>query len=102
MRRHGFSTMKSDEGCFIKREGKYVTIVPVHVDDVIVVSTKPGYTEEFQKLLSANFRIKVLGEVSRLLSMNVRREGNKMFIDQTDYVEKLLEKFGMSDCNPVG
>ena len=44
-----------------------------------------------------------MGDVSRVLGMNVSRDRAKgtITIDQKDYTEGIVERFGIKDCNPA-
>ena len=44
-----------------------------------------------------------MGDVSRVLGMNVPHDRKKrtITIDQKDYTEDIIERFGMKGCNPA-
>ncbi len=56
-----------------------------------------------KKLLLHRFKVKELGAVKWLLGMNITRdrEACTTTIDSERYIEKVLEKYGMTDCNPT-
>lgn len=64
-------------------------IIGMHVDDFIVIGLKPE-VDSFKKQLHKSYGIKELGQVRRLLSLNVNFSGNQMFVDQHDYIHDLL------------
>jgi hypothetical protein len=43
--------------------------------------------------------MKDLGDVRKLLDIRVRIENGMIKLDQREYIEKLLRKFGMLNCN---
>ena len=49
------------------------------------------------------FEMTDMVDVSRVLGMNVSRDREKetITIDQKDYTEDIVERFGMKDCNPA-
>lgn len=51
--------------------------------------------------LMSKFEMKDLGKVELFLGMRVRQEGRRIRIDQEEYIEKLLQRFGMQDAKPV-
>ena len=51
--------------------------------------------------LSNNFEMKDLGEVDVILNIKLLREGNGgVTLVQSHYVEKVLNRFGYSECTP--
>jgi hypothetical protein len=58
--------------------------------------------EEVKKFLSNNFEMKDLGEADIILNIKLLREGNsRVTLLQSHYVEKVLSRFGFSDCQPA-
>ena len=52
--------------------------------------------------LSSNFEIKDLGEADVILNIKLLREGNSgVTLVQSHSVEKVLSRFGYSDCTPA-
>jgi hypothetical protein len=58
--------------------------------------------KETKDFLSNNFEMKDLGEVDVILNINLLREGNGgITLVQSYYVEKVLSRFGYSECDPA-
>lgn len=55
------------------------------------------------KILNKNFKMKDLGEASSILGIRITRDlkEGKISIDQSIYIEEILRKFKMSDCNAI-
>jgi hypothetical protein len=53
--------------------------------------------------VDARFKLKDLGEIQQCLGMRIQRdkENGTIYIDQKQYVEIVLAKFGLSDCMSV-
>ena len=51
-----------------------------------------------KKVLSSEFEVKDLGHVKKVLGVRIRKENGMIKLDQV-YIEKLLQKLGMSNCN---
>ncbi|KAI8435899.1 hypothetical protein MSG28_004091 [Choristoneura fumiferana] len=69
----------------------------IWVDDILIT----GKTTEIKKTiekLKEEFKIRDLGEVREYLGIEIKREHDKLKISQTKLIEKVLEKFGMTDC----
>ena len=59
--------------------------------------------EEINKLkemLKAEFDMKDLGPAQKILGMEIEREG-LLKLSQCSYLEKVLQRFGMSNSKPV-
>lgn len=55
-----------------------------------------------KKHLGARFEVKDLGAVKHCLGLEFSREESTVTIRQRGYIFDVLEKFGMSECRPVG
>ena len=51
--------------------------------------------------LSSEFAMKDLGPLNYFLGIAVNRTSTGLFLSQQRYASELLEKAGMSQCNPV-
>lgn len=67
-----------------------------------IFSNSNNETDYLKNELSNKFKIKDLGELKSCLGMRVGRDENGISLDQERYIEQVLEKFGMSDCKPIG
>lgn len=58
---------------------------------------------EIKTNLMSSFKMKDLGEAHEVLGMRITRDRKrgKICIDQELYINEILEKFNMADCNPV-
>uniref|UniRef100_A0A3Q7HAN8 Reverse transcriptase Ty1/copia-type domain-containing protein n=1 Tax=Solanum lycopersicum TaxID=4081 RepID=A0A3Q7HAN8_SOLLC len=72
----------------------------LYVDDMLIAAKKKY---DIQKLLSAEFEMKDLGAARKILGMEIirDRERRKLFLSQRSYIQKVLERFGMSSSKPI-
>jgi hypothetical protein len=47
------------------------------------------------------FEMSLLGELSFFLGLRIRQSNQGIFISQTNYIRKMLKRFGMEACKPV-
>ena len=74
-------------------------ILCLYVDDILILGTSLDVIKEVKDFLSNNFEVKDLGEADVILNIKLSREGNGgMTLVQSHYVEKILSRFGYSDC----
>ena len=52
-------------------------------------------------LLSREFDIKNLGATKKILGMKIRRDAKRLWLSQTSYVKKVLERFSMENAKSV-
>lgn len=99
----GFGRKKSnyDPCVYFDVKDGCMLIVAVYVDDMLLFYDDPHDADEIKKKMNERFKIKDLGPVKHILGMRVTNEKGCCSIDQEHYIESVLEKFGMSDCNSV-
>ncbi|GJU17123.1 retrovirus-related pol polyprotein from transposon TNT 1-94 [Tanacetum coccineum] len=56
-----------DPTLFVRREGKYILLVQIYVDDIIFASTKPDLCEMFSKIMCSKFKMSMMGKLSFFL-----------------------------------
>ena len=86
---------------FLLNSDNQITImVIVHVDDFLLAGTDEALSLVVTTL-SSRFTMKVITKFNRHLSVNfnISEEGDTVFLDQTDYIDKLGEKY-MGDRKP--
>lgn len=79
----------------------YKLYVAIYVDDVLIFCNNSKILRNMKKKLSKIFKMKDMGEVSTILGIKISRNQDTIKIDQTKYINDVLYRFGMSDCNPV-
>ena len=72
----------------------------MYVDDLVIAGTTHEAIMKFKQQITAKFECKDLGELDRILNMEVTRtvEGD-LFLSQSFYVKDVLEKF--KQCLPA-
>jgi hypothetical protein len=106
MKQHGFNACKSDVCQYTYRcvSGRIIT-VGIFVDD-IVISYHPEDEREWitcrDKLMN-KYKVKDNGDISYILGMVITRDRKQrtLKISQTKYIEKVLERYGMSRVTPA-
>ena len=98
----GLAHCPSDTDCYIRRfpDGG-VIIVVIYVDDVIIAADSENRKAQFIDYLRQHFNVKDLGLLHWFLGIRVQRVGWDVVIDQSQYALDVLERYGMSNCNPV-
>ena len=76
-------------------------ILTLYVGDILLLGNGKQLLGKLKKQLLDRFKMRDLGYVSKVLGMNVTRdrENGTITIDQKDYTEDILERYGMTNCN---
>ena len=78
-------------------------ILGVYVDDIIPLSNTHALVKAEKAALCERFEMIDQGEIHYFLGMSIRRdrESRTLIINQPNYMEKVLRKFGIKNCKPV-
>ena len=98
----GFAQTKSDPCLCISSEEE-LCIIAVYVDDILLATKSKKRFEKVISRLSAEFEVKVLGDLQYLLGVSIiqNRTEKSMLIGQLTYTLNVFEKFGLKDAKPV-
>lgn len=80
-----------------------IIIVAVYVDDIIIFSNDKNMTAKLKSNLLSRFHMKDIGEAKFVLGMQIERNQSdgKICLSQAQYIQRILKKFNMEDCNAV-
>ncbi|XP_026417233.1 uncharacterized protein LOC113312711 [Papaver somniferum] len=97
----GFSRGGADKTLFTKWSGKNVLVAQIYVDDIIYGSTSKTLTDEFPNLMSEEFEMSNVGELSYFLGLQIQQQKNSILLSQEKYARNLVEKFELRDAKPM-
>ena len=80
-----------------------IMIIAVYVDDTVLLSNNINVLRSEKAKISQRFSMDDRGEIHYILGMEVKRdrENRVMTISQKSYLETVVSRFGMQNCNPV-
>ncbi|GFS12504.1 reverse transcriptase [Elysia marginata] len=99
----GFVQSKADPCVYVlhsSRQPSDHAILVVWVDDIIIAASNSTLMTDIKTKLSLNFQMKDLGKISWFLGIQFCHSMNSITLNQKKHVEKLLEKFKMTDYKP--
>jgi Reverse transcriptase (RNA-dependent DNA polymerase) len=73
----------------------------VWVDDFLALSTKENLNNDIEHDLNTHFKVKSLGQPDLLLGIKINIKDDHISLSQTHYIDFLLDKYGLTDANPV-
>jgi len=77
--------------------------VGVYVDDLTIAAAKLETLARFKNEMSKRYDMKDLGELHYILGLQVKRdrEARSLHLSQKQYINTVLERFGMLHCKPI-
>ncbi|KAL1198052.1 Retrovirus-related Pol polyprotein from transposon TNT 1-94 [Cardamine amara subsp. amara] len=86
-----------------KLKGESYIYLILYVDDMLIAAKKMCDAQKLKDLLSAEFEMKDLGAANKILGMEILRDRTqkKLFLSQKGYIQKVLDRFGMSTSKPI-
>ncbi|GJZ87350.1 retrovirus-related pol polyprotein from transposon TNT 1-94 [Tanacetum coccineum] len=96
-----FSKGLVDPTLFIRKEGKELLLVHVHVDDIIFVASTPELCDLFAKIMCSKFKMSMMGKISFFLVLHIFQNPIGIFINQSKYALESLNKYGFYTYDPV-
>ena len=103
----GYTKSDADDCIYIKtvkiHNEEHFVILAVYVDDVVPISDNIDVLEEEKAKLKERFVMVDNGDIDYMLGLQIKRDRNerKLSISQPNYLENVLERFNMTNCNPV-
>jgi hypothetical protein len=84
-----------DDGLFI--------FLLLYVDDMLIAAKSIVEINKLKVLLSKEFDMKDLGAAKKIIGMEICKDryAKKLWLSQTGYVKKVLERFSMENAKPV-
>nr|GFA39440.1 hypothetical protein [Tanacetum cinerariifolium] len=79
-----------------------ILVVQVYVDDIILGSTNPRYATLFSDLMKSRFKMLMIGEMMFFLGLQVNQSSGGIFINQSNYVNEILKKYGLNTYDTIG
>ncbi|GKC30906.1 retrovirus-related pol polyprotein from transposon TNT 1-94, partial [Tanacetum coccineum] len=90
-----------DPTLFISRKGKDIFLVQIYVDDIIFASTTTELFDKFSEIMCSKFKMSMMGKISFFLRLQILQSPRGIFLNQSKYALKSLNKYGMKSCDPV-
>jgi hypothetical protein len=100
LKKLGFRQCEADSNLYIPtfKNGCFLLL---YVDDILLIGPSDGI-ENVKRMLKQLYKMKDLGPASLFLGIEIERlPDGRIKLSQTRYIETLLERFGMTDCNRV-
>jgi hypothetical protein len=97
----GFKIGTVDTTLCTKKHNSDIFICQVYVDDIIFGSTNDCHCKEFGELMSKEFKMSMIGELTFFLGFQVKQMKDGNFVSQEKYTKDLLKRFNMEKYKPI-
>ena len=99
----GLTRTFADHSVYVFESDSCVLIVPLYVDDLLIAYDNEDRMLFIKAALEERFKMVDAGPASWVLGMRVciDRQNGTVSIDQSQYILKVLQRFGMADCKPA-
>ncbi|KAK1648280.1 hypothetical protein QYE76_066085 [Lolium multiflorum] len=95
----GFVVNEADKCVYYRHGGGEGVILCLYVDDILIFGTNLTVIKEVKEFLSRCFEMKDLGVADVILNIKLLKDDDGgITLLQSHYVEKILSRFGYSDC----
>ncbi|KAK4409354.1 Retrovirus-related Pol polyprotein from transposon TNT 1-94 [Sesamum angolense] len=87
---------------YVKSLNDSSSIFGYYVDDMLIGAKNMHDVLTLKALLSQEFEMKDVGATTKILGMEIHKDrgSRKLWLSQRGYVEKMLDRFGMSKAKP--
>ena len=97
----GFKESGADSCVFIKNESNNLKIIAVYVDDLILIAKSLNEIQQMKDSLSKTFKMKDMGQLRYCLGINFELTEQGISLCQKQYLNKLLERYKLTEANTV-
>jgi len=98
-----FTPLDSDSCVFVHRGDNYVMFIALYVDDLLIISSSLPRLVHLKSKLSQLFEMTDMGEAHYILGLKITRDRSErqLSLSQQEYVRRVVERYGMTNCNPA-
>lgn len=102
-KKFGLTPTPSDPAVYVVKNVKGILCIHLHVDDSLVYSSNNDLLQEFVRFLDSVFDVKWTAKPSLYLGIKIMYNSTTRTctLSQAHYIETVLDRFGMTNCNPV-
>jgi Reverse transcriptase (RNA-dependent DNA polymerase) len=95
----GFICLLSDLGIVVSKDKSIIAIV--YVDDVLFLGPNKKDLLHAKEEFIKKWECRDLGEAKEFLRMRIQHKNGRIYLDQTTYLQKVLQRFKLQNANPA-
>ncbi len=99
----GFMRLHADPCAYIRAIDDHLEVITAWVDDLLLFADTAEVMQKLKKELKTVFELTDMGEPQKIVGIEIDRDRVRgtLKISQAQYIDNLLAKYNMTDCNPV-
>ena len=97
----GLLRSKEDPNLYYSHQNGKHTFILFYVDNILITGNDDLYIQKLKNHMMTTFRMTDLGNASYYLGIELQQTPEGTYFHQKGYIEKLLDRFGMTDCSPM-
>ena len=99
---HGFTPLHADRCVYVRRKADCIDIIALYVDDLLIASSRTSELLAIKRRLTQQYEMEDMGEANFILGIDIKRDraNRSISIGQSTYINTLLTRHGMAECNP--
>jgi len=96
-------TQCEDDNCVYFKQNDDLTYLLLYVDNMLIIAKNKAHIQKLKAQLKREFDMKDLGEVKKLLGMEITRDKSsvRLWLSQESYILKVLKIFNMTEAKSV-
>ncbi|PKU73341.1 Retrovirus-related Pol polyprotein from transposon TNT 1-94 [Dendrobium catenatum] len=98
LQQYGFGFSRSDPSLLLFHKNNIYIYVLIYVDDLLVTGNNEAAIRNLLHDMKTQFALKILGNISLFLGIQVTRSKSGYFLSQQHYATKILNDAGYKDC----
>lgn len=96
-----FKKLNCEPCVFVRKINLSLIIIALYVDDLLIFSNDEVQKEKIKRDLMLQFEMQDLGKAKSVLGMRIIQEKGQITLDQSKYIEYVLDRFNMSNCKSI-
>ena len=86
----------------MKKSEDILIYFALYVDDILLACTSEAIINEHKQQITNRYSVKDLGVIKYFLGLQIDRDmiNNTITINQSHFIDRILDRFGFSNCNP--
>jgi hypothetical protein len=101
LKKHDFNQLRSDPCTYIRHKGDDSEIITIWVDDFLLFATTEDLMRKMKKDIESEWETTDLREPTKIVGIEIMRQGSAIRITQEKYIESILCRERMEYANPV-
>ena len=99
----GYTNCSYEPCLYTKHSSEITSLIALYVDDLLIAGNNRQFVDKVKNEFQNRFKMKDLGVAQEFLGIEItrNRQDRTIHLCQSSYALKIINRFGMSNCNSV-